>query len=311
MKERNNTFRVSPCAPWLFLFLFVAVFSSCSSAPQPTGEIYADRNSALNHINLANQASSRGRYNDALTFMEEARRLAHSTDDPHLRVRTAIGRGDVLFSLGRHDEAFEEWDNASSEGDASGESALAAMARIYSIRSKLVLLVDEAGVAVPAAGTAANTAAESYRDQVNREMALIRDDDISSAVAYITLGLAEKQLGRWAEAESAVRRALDIHERNHRLEDAAYDWFLIASIRSVAGNYDGALEALRQAISFDRRSENGYGLASSWHAMGDVNQKAGRLQDAEAAWRRAAEIYRAIGLPDQAERIGRELGKDM
>ena len=287
----------TPCSPWLFLFLFAVVFSGCSSAPQPTGEIYTDRNNAANQINLANKASSRGLYDDALVYMNEARRLALSTDDPHLRVRTSIGLGDVFFSLGRYDEAFGEWDNASSEGDSSGEAALAALARIYSIRSRLVLLGD---------GTGDANTVEEYRAQLNRDMAVVRNDDISTAVAYIALGLAEKALGRWAEAESAVRRALDIHERNYRLEDAAYGWFLIASIRSVAGNYDGALEALRSAISLDRRSENGYGLASSWHAMGDVNQKAGRTQDAEAAWRRAAEIYRAIGLPDQAERIGRE-----
>jgi len=57
------------------------------------------------------------------------------------------------------------------------------------------------------------------------------------------------------------------------------------------------------AIRFDRRAENGFGLASSWQAMGDVLSKAGRSSEAQAAWRRAADIYRAIGLNNLAENV--------
>jgi tetratricopeptide (TPR) repeat protein len=301
MKAKNMNFFflratpcMTPCPPWLLFLLFVFLFFGCSSAPKPTGEIYADRNNAFSQIELANKAASRGRYEDALKLMDEAQRLARSTDDPELRIRTAIGRGDILFSIGDHDNALIEWENAIKEGESSGQSALVSLARIYTIRAKLLLLAN---------GTGTDATAEELRAQVNSEMTAFRDDEISGAVVYITLGLAEKALGRWNEAENAVRRALAIHEENHRLEDAAYDWFLIASIHSVSGNYDKALEALRSAISFDRRSENGFGLASSWEAMGDVNYKAGKTEDAQAAWRRAAEIYEAIGLPAYAERI--------
>jgi tetratricopeptide (TPR) repeat protein len=133
-------------------------------------------------------------------------------------------------------------------------------------------------------------------------MTAVRQDDNATAVGNITLGFAEKQMGRWAEAESAVRRALSFHESGLFLEEAAYDWFLIASIRSMAGNYNASLEALDAAIGFDRRAENGFGLASSWQARGDVLSKAGRAAEAAAAWSRAAEIYRAIGLNDFAEK---------
>jgi len=295
--RKKNQINSSWCS-WLIILLFSFILFGCSSAPKKAAEIRVDRNVAIQQLNLVNQLVSRGRYDDALRDLREARRLAVSTDDPYLRIRTSISRGDVLFALGRHDEAFAEWDNASSEGDASGEPVLAALARIYAIRAKLILLAN---------GTATDAAAEEYKAQINREMAVVRNDDLSSASGYVALGLAEKQLGRWAEAESAVRRALDIHENSVSLEDSAYDWFLIASIRSVAGDYNGALEALRSSISFDRRAENGFGLASSWEAMGDVNQKAGKTEDAQAAWRRAAEIYRAIGLTAQAERIEGQL----
>jgi tetratricopeptide (TPR) repeat protein len=126
------------------------------------------------------------------------------------------------------------------------------------------------------------------------------------ASGYLTLALAEKHLHRWAEAEAAARRALAIYERGRFLEDSAYSWFIIASIRSLSGSYDSALLALRTAIEIDRRAENGFGLASSWHAMGDVYRNAGRLQESRAAHQRAADIYRAIGHHDRAEELERQ-----
>ena len=299
-KYKNLFLNFVPLCLCEMIFPVVIIFCvllivGCSSAPKPPTEIFTDRNTATNHLNLAYQTANHGRYEDALFILEEARRLALSTDDPALRIKTSLSRGNFVFALGRHSEAFLEWENAEAEADASGERALAALARIYTIRGRVVLLAAETGET--------GAVVEELKDRLSQEMALVRSDPFSTAVGNITLGLAEKQLGRWAEAESAVRRALAFHEKELVLEDAAYDWFVIGSIRSMAGNYDASLEALRTAISFDRRAENGFGLASSWQAMGDVLQKAGRTEESRAAWRRAADIYRAINLPEQAEEL--------
>jgi len=243
---------------------------------------------------LANSTANHGYYEDALSYLLEARKLAVSADDPPLRLRTSISRGNFLFALGRSEEAFAEWQSASDEGDSSGEPVLAALARIYSIRAKIVLLDTE---------PAGAENAQDLIEQLNREMTAVRSDNNAIAIGNVTLGLAEKQMGRWVDAENTVKKALSYHESEILLEDAAYDWFLIASIRSLAGNYDSSLEALRTAISLDRRAENGFGLASSWQATGDVLSKAGRSAEAAPAWRRAAEIYRAIGLNDMAEKV--------
>jgi tetratricopeptide (TPR) repeat protein len=275
-----------------FLFIFLAFFSGCSSAPKKATEIFTDRNTAIKQLELANLTANRGRYEDALVILEGARKLALSTDDPSLRLNTSISRGNFLFALDRREEAFAEWKSASDEGDASGQPVLAALARIYLIRASVLLDTEEG---------AANVG--ELKDQLSREMAAVRSDANATAVGNITLGLAEKQIGRWEEAESAVRKALSYHEKELFLEETAYDWFLIASIRSMAGNYDASLEALDMAIGFDRRAENGFGLASDWQAVGDVLLKAGRNAESAAAWRRAAEIYRAIGLNSLAEKL--------
>jgi tetratricopeptide (TPR) repeat protein len=287
MKRVNYVFTL------LFFSTIIAVFSGCSSAPKKATEVFTDRNSAIKQLDLANLTANRGRYEDALIILEEARKLAVSADDPPLRLKTSMSRGNFLFALGRNAEAFAEWESAADEGDSSDEPVLAALARIYSIRAKIVLLDTEPDTAN----------VQDLLEHLNREMTAVRSDSNATAIGNITLGLAEKQMGRWVDAENTVRKALSYHENGLFLEDAAYDWFLIASIRSLAGNYDSSLTALRTAISYDRRAENGFGLASSWQAMGEVLLKAGRGGEAAAAWQRAAEIYRAIGLNSLAEKV--------
>ena len=275
-----------------------AFFSGCSSAPRRPEEVFTVRITATNLLNLASYNASQGRFEEALFILEDAWRLVLSTDDPPLRVTTAISRGSILFSLGRYAEAFETWESASAEGDASLLPVPAAQARIYTIRARLVQLSN-----THEGGQEADAEAEQLRAQVLREIAAVRAEAGIVASGYLTLALAQKQLRRWTEAENAAREALRIYERDRLLEDTAYAWFIIASIRSVSGNHNAALEALRTAIAFDRRAENGFGLASSWHAMGDVYQNAGRIAESRAAHRRAADIYRAIGLYDRAEAL--------
>ena len=283
------------------IVLLLAVLSACSSAPKKPAEVFTSRITAGNQLNLANATANQGRYEDALLILDEARRLALSADDPPLRIKTSMSRGNILFSLGRHTEAFREWEIASVEGDASDEKILAALARIYSIRANLVLLAN----ASEQGGGDGIAETQKLMTRLQDEMIIVKSDPPSTAAGEVTFGMAEKQLGRWADAENTVKKALSFHEKNLYLEDAAYDWFLMASIRSVAGNYDAALEALRNAIAFDRRAENGFGLASSWRAMGDVYKKSGKSAESRDAYQRAADIYRAIGLLEKAEEAGK------
>ncbi|MCL2129389.1 MAG: tetratricopeptide repeat protein [Treponema sp.] len=280
-------------------FIIIFVFSACSTAPKKASEVFTNRMIAANQLNLANQTATQGRYNDALLFLEEARRLALSTDDPPLRIKTSLSRGNILFALGRHDEAFDEWESAAEEADASGEAAIAALSRIYTIRGELVLL----SINTEGGFKENDNAARVYIPRILREMSLGRSDSLTTAAGCETLSLAFKQMGRWQEAERNAERALAIHEKGRFLEDAAYDWFLIASIRSLSGNYESAMNALWNSIAFDRRAENGFGLANSWQAMGEVHKKFGQPAEAETAFRRAAEIYRAIGLESRAEEL--------
>ncbi|MDR2619200.1 MAG: tetratricopeptide repeat protein [Treponema sp.] len=285
----------------IFLAVTGVLAGACSSAPKKPLEVLTSRNMASSQLDLANRTANQGRYSDALLILEDARKTAVAVDDPPLLIKTAISRGNIVFALGRHDEAFECWEDARLEAEAAGERDFAAQARIYAARGRLVLL--------SAGGSGETGAAEEIRAQVNQEIASIKSDDLSRAAGWLVAGMAEKELGRYTEAETSIRKALEIHEKNRYLEEAAYDWYFIGSIRSVSERYDAAVEALKNAIRFDRLAENGFGLASSWQALGEVYLKTGNRGESGAAFRRAAGIYRAVGLLDLAEKAEAKAGQ--
>ncbi|MDR1239646.1 MAG: hypothetical protein LBK27_06005 [Treponema sp.] len=269
--------------------LFAAPFFvfACSTAPRGPVEIFDLRRMAESQMELANREADRGVYDAALLLLDDARRIAVSADDPSLRVRTGLSRGNVLFALGRGEEAAFAWDAALVEAEASGLRELAAVSRIHIARGALL-----------SAGEGADIAA--LREDIHRELARVKSDDFYTAFGWVTAGLADKTAGRYADAEASVKKALGLHEKGRYLEQAAYDWFLIASIRSLAGRYPAAREALNSAIALDRRAENSWGLATDWRALGDVFGKEKKAGEARAAYRRSAEIFRSLGMDDAA-----------
>jgi tetratricopeptide (TPR) repeat protein len=266
----------------VFVLTLPLFFAGCSTAPKRAAEVYQLRLQAENQLDMGNKTADRGDYETALVLLNEAMRLATVTDDPNLLSRAALSRGNVLFSLDRAAEAFANWEAALDEAEKRGNAELAAVSRVHIARGKLLSAEGKA-------------AAASIREEVSREMAAIKSDKLYTAFAWTVYGRAERELGRYTEAEAAVKRSLEIHEKDRYLEQAAYDWFLIASIRSLAGNHDGAAQALQAAIGFDRRVENGWGIAKDWLALGEVYRKAGKTEESRRAYTRAGAIFRAMG----------------
>jgi tetratricopeptide (TPR) repeat protein len=230
-------------------------------------------------LEMANKELDRGNYEKALEQLGEARRMAVSIDDPSQLIRTSLAYSNIYFYLGNYAEAVRSWEEALTEAELSGETELAALTRIYQIRAKLF------NKEIPEADVPA---------LIEKELAFITKDRLAIALGLTVTALAEKELAHWDEAETALRKALQIHEKDRYLEQAAYDCYLIASVYSVSGRYEQALESLHQAIAFDRRSENSYGLAMDWFALGEVYKKAGMIAESNAAYARSENIKNAM-----------------
>jgi tetratricopeptide (TPR) repeat protein len=264
------------------------IISACSTQPKNPGDVYTARKQAETQLEMGNRQADRGNLDSAMIHLNEAMRLAVTVDDSSLRVRAGLSRGNVLFAMGKREEAVTSWNNALEEAVRQGNTELAAICRIHSARGRLL-------------SPGGKDAARAVRDEVNRDMAQVKSDRFYTAFAWTVIALAEKEMGNYTPAEAALRRSLEIHEKDRFFELAAYDWFIIASCRSLAGNYRGAKQALESAIAFDRRVENSWGLASDWRAMGDIEKKAGNGDAARSAYTRSAAIFSALGNESAAE----------
>ncbi|MDR2701292.1 MAG: hypothetical protein LBB72_02540 [Spirochaetaceae bacterium] len=278
--------------PKLTVLFMITVFllASCSSVPKRPAEVFEIQSMADTLIGMANKEADQGNYAEALDFLAEAWRLAVTTDRPALRIRVNLGRANALYALGRTAEAERIWRTAEIEANFNEEPMLASACRVFRVRSTLM-----SGTGKP----------EDVLALVQKELNVLKSDKLFYAMAWTVKGLSEKELGNFAEAEKSIMNALSIHEKERYLEQAAYDWYLIASIRSVAGNYQQALDALNRAIGFDRRAENTFGLAMDWAAMGEVFTKMGNDGAATMSWRRSAEIFRAMDNDSQGVHYSR------
>lgn len=270
------------------IVLLMLLLASCSSVPKRPPQVFTIQSMADTLIGQANKEADQGNFNEALLMLNEAWRLAISTDRPALRIRVNLARASTLYSLGRTDEAERIWRGAEIEAEFSGEDLLFSACRIYRARSLLL-----AGKVDP----------EETLALVIEEQNKLKKDKLFYAVSWTVKGIAEKELGRYADAEKSIMNALSTHTRDNYLEQAAYDWYLIASIRSVAGDFRGAMDALDRAITFDRRAENTFGLAMDWAAIGDVYLKMGNARAANISWRRSAEIFRAMDKEAMAKEV--------
>jgi len=260
--------------------LFVCIFAACSSAPKNPGDIFTMRNQAEEGLINANKEAGQGNTERALTLLTEYKKQAILTDDPSLIIRICLARGNVLFTLGRTEEAYNEWEQAITEAKRFGSDELLSVSLIFKARGNLF---------------SGRASSQTVLDEVNRESINIKNDKLFIAFSWQVKGLCLRDMGSFKEAEDAFKRSLEIHEKDRYLENASYDWYTIASIRSLAGNTLGALEALDEAIKIDRRIENSWGLACSYRARGDVLRKMGRNLEAVTEYRRARDIFEALG----------------
>lgn len=286
-----NTKRIS-----LITLIALAILAGCSSAPKRPPEIFTNRNAAMGQLDLGNRTVSKGDYESAHLFLQEAWRMAVSTDDPETRIRVRLAEGNAWFNEGKLDLSDNAWTTALTEATDAKNKMLISTCKIYLARGTL------------AEGTNRESLPSAERQQRARdakavtvaEMGNVKANPLYSAFAWKVIGLSEKELGNWADAEKALKEAAAIHERDRYLEDAAYDWYLIASVRSKAAQYPSAIAALQTAITFDRRGENSNGLGMNWMAIGTIEEKAGNRDLALAAYQRSADIFRSAFLPVNA-----------
>lgn len=268
------------------LYILIALLTvSCSSVQSKPAEITESRETGKIQLDLANQEMDRGHFSVARQYLERAWLYAVQNDDPELRIRVRLSRGNASLYQGRPDEARQDWSAALAEAEQEGRDELSAISKVYMAWGTLFEAMQK--------GNADAALLQKLETVFVRERNNISMDRLSLALTWIGSGLAEKELRLWEKAETSLKNALEIHESGNYLIQAAYDWFLIASVRSRAQKHAKAVEALKQAVALDRRAENSNGLSYDWTALGEVYDKMGDHANAHNARQRAQEIRRA------------------
>jgi tetratricopeptide (TPR) repeat protein len=100
----------------------------------------------------------------------------------------------------------------------------------------------------------------------------------ANLTALATIGDAELELGRYAEAEATFRRLLDRNTESSTLAR-------MARLAELKGETEEALRLLRQAALAERSEDGAQG--ASWYEVriGEISFDAGKLDDAEMAYR--------------------------
>ena len=271
-------------------FFFAALMMiSCSSAPKRPTQITKTYNLAVNQLDSANVESERGNYKLAENLLEEAWRLAVSIDSVELRVLTKLSQGNLAFYQKNQKLAEKMWQSALDESAAAENQELTALSKIYQTRG----ILSWSSQVESDKQKNANQVIQIVTSQM---VILKKSNQLYTAYAYMLLGFAKKQLGQWQQAEENFKSSEKIHEEMLYLELAAYDWYAIASVRSVAGQYEQAVNAMNKAIDFDRRVENTYGLANDYLALSEIYKKSGQTKLSESCLARSKEIFSSSAL---------------
>ena len=292
IKNKINLYGRLSCIMKIFIPCILLLLSVSCSSLKDTGDIVDIRLLTEKELDLGNKEAGRGKFDTALYLLQECKRRAILVDDASLMIRSSLSLGNVLFSLGRTDEAFAEWENAVSMAEKINNTELLSISRIFLARGNLI---------------SKRMPSQAVLDAVTREAVNIKSDRLYIAFSWQVRALAQSDLRLYREAEDSAGRSLAIHVRETYLENASYDWYLIASIRSLAGNTAGAIQALENSIMYDRRVENSWGLASAWRATGDVHNKAGNNAEAREAYLRSKAIFHAMGNISEAAEIDRRM----
>jgi tetratricopeptide (TPR) repeat protein len=280
--------------------LLFALAAGCSSAPKGTGESYAVRNKAAEYSKLADQALGRGEYDTAVKIYREALEADSSIDN-------VAGAAGLHASLGRAYLAAGLGAQAEREFASAIEYA-----RISGARSAAALATAGLGELLYSKGDR-----EGALARFEEALGLASGDEAAAAVALHDAATAKAALGREAEAEADLAKAASINRKLKRPTELASNHYVLASIRSRAGDFPGAMTAILAALESDKKAENGPGIAQDLAAAASISLRAGKKQEAYDYWTRSFDTALAANRPESVRKalaalsgLAAELGRD-
>jgi tetratricopeptide (TPR) repeat protein len=288
-------------SPALLLALALALaLAACSSAPQKTDESTDVKNRAAAAALSGNTYYRQGRYELALQFFTQALNENLSVDNEAGVVQSYNSIGRVYLAVGMHDEAESSFVKAEAIALRLGGEPLFVTSNNL---GELALRRGDARGAV-----------EIFEHVLGGSLKGVTQDQLG--LLYHNLGSAYKATGDLDRAMEWLRKALAVYLGQKLYEEAAADYYMIASVFSKRGDYASAAESALLALDYDKRTENALGVTKDLLALGLIASRAGdhataygwfeRSRLAATALRSTSDIRSALeGLISSAEALGK------
>lgn len=290
---------------WVLALVFIA---GCSSAPKRQ-MVYTDISQhAYDNYEKANSAITRGDYEKAEKYLEDAYAQAVSIDKNDLickillsglslRIQNpVVDLSEKSFALPSYiDSLLSDAKVAASLSDDKTRPTLESVIRVYECRARLFKAQNDLDAVT-------NSEIQKLLDA---EVKNLSKEPYYLAFLYRTKGDWSSFLMNYGAAAEAYKNAADIHTKNRYLFEIAYDWYLCAAAFSKDGKKQEALDAIGNALKYDKDAENVSGIAQDYMAAANilVKKSPGAEEKKQAVFyaERAASIYRSVGMLQKAD----------
>ncbi len=253
--------------------------SSCSTAPPKSDTVTLVKQQAASAAESGEQYFHQGRYDLALQFFSQALDANASVDNVDGVIRSRISIAQVYLAQEQNDAAEDMLSRAREQ--ARGRSlplfvdSSISLGELYLRKgepSKALAIFNET---LDAAGT--------------------RMTPRQKGVLFHDIGAAWKASGDMRQALDWLSRSLKSDLANKLLEEAAADYYMIASVHSKQGDFPGARQNALLALALDKQVENPIGIAEDLYGLGLIESKSGDTAAAYDYFQRAYGVYTTLG----------------
>ena len=264
----------------------VVLIVSCSTQPKKTDTVSTVKNQAAQDAATGDSYVRQGRYDLAIQFLTLSLGEYTSIDDTEgvIQVYNALGKSYIAMG---------------SLGMAQDILLKAALLARGAKPSFLFVTTLNLGELYLAKGDA-----EAARATFEAALAMPADSRSSAqtAILYHDLGTAAKNLGDPDKALAYYGKALEINLASKLTEQAASDYYMIASVHSLDGRYDDAIRNATLALTLDKQIEDSRAIAKDLHALGLIASKKGDAAAAFEYFQRAYLVFTTLGLKADMKR---------
>ena len=255
------------------------LLAACSSAPKKSDTATDVKNRAADAALSGNTYYRQGRYELALQFFTQALNENLSVDNEAGVVQSYNSIGRVYLAVGMNDEAESAFVKASAIAVRLGGEPLFVTSN--NLGELHLRRGDARGAVVIFEGVLGGSLKDIQQDQVG--------------LLYHNLGSAYKATGELDKAMEWLRKALAINLGEKLYEEAAADYYMIASVHSKQGDYVSAAKNAELALENDKRVENALGVTKDLLALGLIASRAGDPAAAYGYFERSHLAATALG----------------